>query len=267
MTLSQFQHDGLGFAYAESGTGIPFIFQHGLGANLHQTFDLLGDLPGIRLIAMDARAHGASAVGAEQDLSFDTFGRDLLALFGILRLSQAIVGGLSMGAGSSLNFTLRNPKMVRALLLVRPAWVDKPMDARELYFAVAQAIRAHGAERGREHFRRSSLFLQMESRFPDTAKSLLGQFDSARAEDGVARLERLPADVPDRNRANWSNLRCPTLVLAHKDDPVHPLACGQEIAEAIPSSQFLEIVPKSEDRERHEAQIRSCVAEFLKNLD
>jgi pimeloyl-ACP methyl ester carboxylesterase len=169
-----------------------------------------------------------------------------------------------MGAGIALNFALKHPEIVSALLLVRPAWVDEPMDARELYFAVAKAIRQHGAARGRDTLLASEVYRQVSARFHDTAKSLLGQFDSARAEDGVVRLERMPADAPDHDRRRWSALSVPTLVLAHKDDPVHPLACGRAIADAIPHARFIEITPKSVDRERHEAEIRKEVAAFLK---
>jgi pimeloyl-ACP methyl ester carboxylesterase len=95
---------------------------------------------------------------------------------------------------------------------------------------------------------------------------LLGQFDSARAEDGVARLERMPADAPDHDRRRWNGLKVPVLVLAHEDDPVHPLACGRAIADAIPQAKFVEITPKSVNRERHEAEIRKQVAAFLGDL-
>jgi pimeloyl-ACP methyl ester carboxylesterase len=266
MTRSQFQNDGLSLAFAEHGTGLPFVFQHGLGANAEQTFDLFAMLQGVRLIAMDARAHGESDVGIEQDLGFDAFGRDLRALFDSLHLSHAVTGGLSMGAGIALNFALRNPERVRALILLRPAWTDEPMEARNYYFAVARTIRQYGARAGRERFSQSSLYRELEGRFPDTAKSVLSQFDSPRAEDGVARLERMPADLPDRNRGSWVAIKCPTIVLAHKDDPVHPLACGQVIAGGIPNARFVEIVPKGEDRELHESQIRSAVGEFLNSL-
>lgn len=263
MKSSTFTRGGVRLAYVENGAGRPFIFQHGLGADSMQTFDLLGDFPGTRILAMDARAHGSSEVGPEQDIGFDTFGHDLRGLFQIAGISKAVVGGLSMGAGISLNFALKHPDMIPALILVRPAWIDEPMDARELYFAVAKAIRQYGAARGRDAFLASEVYRQVSAQFPDTAKSLLSQFDNARAEDGVARLERMPADTPDHDRRRWSTLKIPVLVLAHEDDPVHPLACGHAIADAIPSAKFVEITPKSVDRERHEAEIRREIAEFL----
>ena len=264
MKNSIFTRGGVRLSYAENGAGRPFIFQHGLGAEARQTFDLLGEISGTRLIAMDARAHGTSQVGPEEDIGFNTFAQDLHGLFEAAGISKAVIGGLSMGAGISLNFTLKYPEMASALILVRPAWVDAPMEARELYFAVAKAIRQYGAARGREAFLESEVYRQIAAQFPDTAKSLLGQFDSARAEDGVVRLERMPADVPDHNRGRWSALKMPVLVLAHDDDPVHPLACGRAITGSIPQARFVEITPKSVNRERHEAEIRKEIEAFLK---
>ena len=75
-----FARDGVRLAYAEDGAGRPFIFQHGLGADSRQTFDLLSEFPVTRLLAMDARAHGTSEVGPEQDIGFETFSQDLHGL-------------------------------------------------------------------------------------------------------------------------------------------------------------------------------------------
>jgi pimeloyl-ACP methyl ester carboxylesterase len=140
------------------------------------------------------------------------------------------------------------------------------MQAGALYFEVARAIRDHGVQRGRELFSLSETYRSLSRQYPDTARSLLSQFDSSRAVDAVARLERLPADAPSRDRSAWKNIKVPTLVLAHGDDPVHPLACGQEIATAIPGSQFVEITPKGTNREIHEAEIRAAVSHFVEGL-
>jgi len=53
-----FHHDGLKFHYRETGSGIPFVFQHGLGADLNQPLDLFRPPPGFRVLAFDCRAHG-----------------------------------------------------------------------------------------------------------------------------------------------------------------------------------------------------------------
>ena len=42
-----FEHDGIRFHYRESGAGLPFVFQHGLGADSNQTFDLFRPPAGV----------------------------------------------------------------------------------------------------------------------------------------------------------------------------------------------------------------------------
>src|SRR5258706_562257 len=122
-----FDHDGLHFHYREEGAGLPFIFQHGLGANLTQSFSLFRPPNGLRLLAFDCRAHGAtSPLGEIEKLRIATFADDLRALVAHLNIAGVVVGGISMGAAVTLNFALRFPKQVRGLVLSRPAWTDRP---------------------------------------------------------------------------------------------------------------------------------------------
>lgn len=39
--MSFFEHDGLRFHYRESGRGVPFVFEHGLGADVNQILSLI----------------------------------------------------------------------------------------------------------------------------------------------------------------------------------------------------------------------------------
>jgi pimeloyl-ACP methyl ester carboxylesterase len=48
----------INFHYKTRGSGVPFFFQHGLGADSDQPQALLQDVNGVRLISMDCRGHG-----------------------------------------------------------------------------------------------------------------------------------------------------------------------------------------------------------------
>src|SRR5881409_2731740 len=126
--MSFFSHDSLKFHYRDSGgTGTPFFFQHGLGADVTQPFSLFLPPRSVRLLAFDARGHGATKpLGNAKHLRFNTFADDLGALMDYLEVKRAIVGGISMGAGVALNFSIRYPKRVLALVISRPAWLDGP---------------------------------------------------------------------------------------------------------------------------------------------
>jgi pimeloyl-ACP methyl ester carboxylesterase len=170
-----FQHDGIRFNYRDEGAGMPFVFQHGLGADLTQPFSLCHPAPeGIRLIAFDARAHGQTTpVGPVERISLKTFADDLAALLDHLGIQRAIVGGISMGAAITLNFTLRFPKRVIGLVQSRPAWLDGPHPWNVAMFSlISRLIREHGPARGKQLFLETPEYRDTLDRWPDVATSL-----------------------------------------------------------------------------------------------
>ena len=119
-----FRHDNLDFHYLDVGSGLPFVFQHGLGGDVSQPFELYAPQPGVRLLTMDSRGHGMTRpIGAAEKFSFASFADDLWALLDHLDLQKAVVGGISMGAGVALNFALRYPERAVGLCSFgRPGW-------------------------------------------------------------------------------------------------------------------------------------------------
>ena len=151
--MPHFLHDGITFHYRESGQGVPFVFQHGLGGDANQTFGLFAPPPGYRLITMECRGHGETLpLGDPDKISLGVFVDDLCALLDHLALPQVVIGGISMGAAIALILTLRFPARVRGLILSRPAWLDQPMPPNSaLYPVIAQLIREYGARSGAFH--------------------------------------------------------------------------------------------------------------------
>ena len=126
--MPHFQRDGIAFHYRDTGQGVPFVFQHGLGGDAAQTFGLFAPPPGYRLITLECRGHGDTRpLGDPDKLSLGVFVDDLCALLEHLALPQVVVGGISMGAAVALMLTLRRPERVRGLVLSRPAWLDEPL--------------------------------------------------------------------------------------------------------------------------------------------
>jgi hypothetical protein len=58
-------------------------------------------------------------------------------------------------------------------------------------------------------------------------------------------------------------IRVPTLVLAHRQDPIHRFAFGEALARAIPGARLVALTPKSMDRGRHAAEVQRCLETFL----
>ena len=260
-----FEHDGIRFHYRESGSGIPFVFQHGLGADVNQTFELVQPPRGFRLLTFECRGHGETRpLGPEEKISVEQFTDDLRAFLDHLRVERAVIGGISMGAAIALRFALDHPERVLGLVLSRAAWLDQRRDDNlRVFSTLAEFIRAYGAVEGARRYEATEAYQEVLKASPDGAASLLAQFAHPRAEETVAKLERIPQYTPKHTRGDWKRIRVPTLVLANQQDPVHPFDFGQTLAEMIAGARLIELTPKSVSKEKHAADVERAVTTFL----
>lgn len=259
------QHHGIDFHFRDEGAGLPFVFQHGLGGDVNQPFGLFSPPPGYRLIALDCRAHGQThPLGPPDRIGIASFADDVCALLDHLEVGSVVLGGISMGAAVALNLALRFPERVRGLVLSRPAWLDQPLPPNGVIFTtIARLIRDHGPQQGLALFTQSPEYRAVLAESPDAAASLRGQFEHPRAAETVIKLERIPHDAPSTNRTAWQQIAVPTLVLANRQDPIHPFAYGPTIASLIPGAQFAELTPKSVDVAQHRRDTQASISAFL----
>lgn len=110
--------------YVKQGDGAPVILTHGLAASLHDWDDLLPALAqnGYAGYALDLFGHGESHKPADHhEYTFDAVFDHFAAWIDSLHLSEPMVlVGHSLGGGLSLQYALRHPERVRALVLVNP---------------------------------------------------------------------------------------------------------------------------------------------------
>jgi pimeloyl-ACP methyl ester carboxylesterase len=263
--MSVFEHEGLRFHLRDEGQGLPFVFQHGLGGDVNQPFGLYRPLAGVRLIAFDVRGHGETRpLGDVNKLTIAILADDLVALIDHLGIEQAVVGGISLGAAIAVNVALRYPDRVLGMVLVRPAWIDRPLPENvSLYTTIARLIRERGPHEGLAQFRSSPEYLTMERESPDCARSLVGQFEHPRAVECVSRLERLAADTPCPDPACYDNLNVPTLILGNRQDPIHPWPLASSLSRMIPGAELREVTPKSVSLEQHSADLQQAIDDVL----
>jgi len=263
--MPYFRHDNLQFYFEEHGSGRPFVFSHGLGGNLDRSLELTHQLPNVHLILYDNRAHGrTNPIGDPDKLTFATMADDMAALLDYLRLPRAFVGGVSMGAGISLAFGLRYPQRVKALILNRPAWLDAPNPPNlSILTVIAVLVDSLGLERARSAFEETEPYQDLERNCPGSAKSLTDLFMNQDSDALVASLRAIPSSAPVDSLDKLATLGLPSLVLANRNDPLHPFELAQTLAKAIPGSRFHEFPSKSEDMNGHYQQFRQIVTEFL----
>jgi pimeloyl-ACP methyl ester carboxylesterase len=263
--MPSFDCDGVRVNYRDEGTGLPFIFQHGLGGDVSQPFGVYKAPAGVRMIGMDFRGHGETRpLGDSAKLKIACLADDLVALLDHLEIERAVVGGISLGSAASVNTALRYPERVIGLVLSRPAWIDRPLPENvRLYSTIAELLQNVGAKEGLERFQRTAEFQEMERKSPDCAKSLVGQFEQPRAEECAARLANLIVDTPCPDGALYQTIKVPTLILGNQQDPIHPWELAETLASLIPGADLCEITPKSVSLEQHAADVQKAVDGFL----
>lgn len=260
-----YERESIRFHYRDEGAGVPFVYQHGLGADVSQPFSVFAaGHRGLRLMALDCRGSGLThPLGPEDRIGIASFADDVVAFMDHRTIDKAVVGGISMGAAVALNIALRYPNRVRALVVQRPAWLGEPMpDNLRALVQIGELIRAHGAKRGKAVYAASPEYRALERESPDTAASGLAQFDHPRAEETAIKLVRIPNDAPCAGHA-WKSVNVPTLVLACRVDPVHPFAFGETLGREIPGARFVEVTSKSVHLERHIAEVRAHIEDFI----
>jgi len=263
-----FEHDGIRFHYEVIGEGQPLVMCHGLTGDLIAPKDLLGEFPGCRLVFLDARAHGKTEpVGPESKLCFKQFAVDLHTLLEHLKIDQAVVGGISMGAGIAARFAIDFPSSVTGLVLVRPAWCDTPSPENLKWCPLlAQLFDQHGSEKWRQAYGEHPAFQELQKADPVQHDSFQKEFEKPLAIERRERLVRIPGDCSIRNWQEVESLEVPALVIGNEKDTLHPFSMAEAWAAHLRHGQLECVATKSIDFQRHTQDVRSCVRSFLKTL-
>ncbi len=262
--MSSFLYDEISFNYEVKGNGPAIVFTHGLGGDMSQPKDLLGEMNGYRVLLWDVRGHGGTEpVGPEKQLNFDTFARDLSMLIDHVGIEKAVVGGISMGAAISASFAVRWPERVRALVLVRPAWEDKPSPPNLSHLIqVRRLLDAGGTGADLLKYRSLPEYKPLRSLAPDLIEGLESQLIKHKAYERRARLERVTCSCPISSWNQTQVLTMPTLVVGNYPDSTHPMEMAEEWARRLPHAQLVIIPPKT-DMSAHRTEFQRQFREFL----
>ena len=246
--------------YTISGDGQPFFFQHGLGSESSQPQALLKDLDNVQLISMDCRGHGETPLDHPNQISFNQFADDLIELSALLKINQFILGGISMGAGVSLNAAIRYPGKVKALILVRPAWLNKPHPENlHLLEELAELI---NNKKG-ESLVNSREFKELESKEYHTAQAVLKQLDRKQPEHTAYLLQRIISDNPFQDLSQLKSIHIPVLILSSHNDFLHPYRYGPILQQNIRHSIFKEVPSRYLNNDLHQEAVLKEVRNFI----
>lgn len=261
------ERPGAKIYYEVAGSGPAIVFAHGLGGNHMSWWQQVAHFaPGYTCVTFAHRGFTPSSP-VEGDSAPDAYADDLAALIEELKLKEVRLVAQSMGGWTCLEYTLRNPGRVRALVLASTSGRLDPRQAegfgvqgwdawlRRATAATAdlerQGILSAGGERfAKEQSALAQLYAQIHRLTPGSFK------DAVRA-----RIRGLR----DQSPALLAGLPMPVLFHMGEEDIVYPAPAGPALAKYAPRGRAIS-VPRAGHSVYFEraAQFNRDIEEFLR---
>jgi len=236
--MPEFDYNGHRISYDEYGAGErPLILIHGLLLN-RRMFDRLGPAMarrGNRVIAIDLLGHGRSDRPADMsNYSMTFFARQVEALMDHLDLDEAVVGGTSLGANTTLELAYLEPKRLRGMMVEMPV-----LDNALLAVAVIFTPIMLGLRFGEPVWK---LIASGTRRIPRTNPLIDMGLDLLRQDPApsMAVLEGLFLGSSAPHHQFRVEMTQPALVIGHHRDPLHPFSDSGMLAEELPNARLIE---------------------------
>ena len=228
----------------DAGDGMPIVLLHGLTAT--HRYVVMGsrtlERSGHRVIAYDARGHGASAPAPDGVYDYPALAADLLDLMDERGIDRAVLAGASMGAHTALRAAMQAPERVGGLVVITPAY--DPVDSATPESLARWDALADGLERGGvDGFVAAYDTSTVPDAWRQTITTVLRQRLGAHEhpEAVAAAIRAVPRSQPFATLHDLARVEAPTVVVADRDeaDPGHPLSVGEAYAELIPGAELV----------------------------
>jgi pimeloyl-ACP methyl ester carboxylesterase len=258
---------GVTLAGEDAGEGVPVVLLHGLTAT--RRYVVMGsralERGGHRVIAYDARGHGASTPPPDPHAyDYDDLVEDLQAVLDDRGIDRAVVAGASMGAHTAVRLAIDAPERVAGLVVITPAFdPDRPDDGDlERWDALSEGLRSGGVDGFVEAYGDP----EVPDQWRETVDKVLRQRLSAHEHpEAVAdALRAVPRSRPFRSWEEAEAIDVPAVVVASRDeaDPGHPYAVGEAYAERIPGARLVSEEPGSSPLAWQGGRLSKVIAEL-----
>ncbi|MGH8481265.1 MAG: acyl-CoA-binding protein [Nevskiaceae bacterium] len=233
-----FKHEGFTLAYEihGPGDGAPVVLLHGILLDAAVNRDVATPLAeaGYRVILLDLLGHGRSDRAEAAELRNDFFAEQVVGCLNHLKIDEAVIGGVSLGAIVALQIAVTAPKRVKALLLEMPVMEESTPFAAILLSPLVFATN-YFAWLYRP-------FAKLLERLPRPRTAVFESALNAAAQDPEAIRSILhgvlvgPVVPPRRLRRR---IEAPALVIGHSGDWLHNLEDSRALAEELPNGKLL----------------------------
>jgi pimeloyl-ACP methyl ester carboxylesterase len=260
--MASFRHQGQRLAYRSFGSGsravilLPGIL---LPARMHEPLARALAERGNRVILLDLLGHGQS--DRPRDMwrySMSTFGEEVVALMDHLELDEAVVGGTSLGANTTLELASIAPQRLRGMILEMPV-LDNALLACAIFFTPIMV----GLTFGEPLYKVFAAALRRIPRRPLPFYAGIG-IDWLGQEPGpsAAMIQGIFFGRVAPHRTERRTFTAPALVIGHHRDPIHPFSDAGMLADELPNSRLLEAESLVELRMAPE-RLTAEIADFL----
>jgi pimeloyl-ACP methyl ester carboxylesterase len=236
--VPEFSYQGRRISYDEYGEGDRLlVLVHGLLLNKHM-FDRLAAVMaahGNRVVTVDLLGHGESDRPPEMvNYSMPLFAQQVLALLDHLDAPEAVVGGTSLGANTTLTLVRMAPERVRAMMIEMPVLDNALLGVSAIFTPILMGLRFAGPL--------LRLTSALARRVPRTHPLADLWMDVARSDPrpSAAVLEGLFLGPSAPHHDERVKIQQPALVIGHRADPVHPFSDSGMLVEELPNARMIE---------------------------
>jgi pimeloyl-ACP methyl ester carboxylesterase len=233
-----FDFEGLRIEFEERGTGErPIVLIHGLLFARTFHYGLADALAprGNRVILVDLLGHGSSDRPSDSRFySVEIYARQVIALLDHLGISEAVIGGTSLGANVTLETTSRVRPRVKAMIIEMPV-LEKAIPAAGVFFIplmISLSITASRLQRASDWFKRlprgaglyPDIFLDLMSQDPAPTAAVLHGVLAGRFAPHPSAREKLDP---------------PALIIGHGRDLLHPFTDAEALKRELPKAKLI----------------------------
>jgi pimeloyl-ACP methyl ester carboxylesterase len=258
--------DGLVLRGESAGEGPPVLLVHGLSATRRNVVQGSRALikRGYRLIAYDARGHGASSPGASYGYG-DLVG-DLAAVLDAHAPERAALVGSSMGAATTMAFALEHPERVPALVQITPAYTGYARTGDvdgETWERMAAELERGGVDAFVEVAQPGDLPERWREIAREATRQRMERHEHPEAV--AAALRDVPSSVAFKGLEPLAGLDIPVLIVGSRDeaDALHPLGVAEEYIRKLPRAELAVEDKGSSPLAWQGARLSGVIADFL----
>jgi 3-oxoadipate enol-lactonase len=258
--------DDIQMAYTDTGVGRPVVLIHGYPFNRSLWNEQVETLSNsYRVIVPDLRGFGETDASTGT-ATMNRMAEDVGQLLDHLRISQAVIGGLSMGGYVALAFYKQFPSRVRALVLADTRAQADTEEAKQTRAQQAEKALSEGMAGIADAMLPKLLTPETVSKRPEVVKRVRDMMLKTKPEGAAAALLGM-AEREDQTEL-LSRVTLPALILVGAEDAITPVADSEKMRDCIAGSRLvvLENAGHVSNLERTE-QFNEALLKFLRESD